>query len=152
MPLYIVLSSGKIPHKIAEVHIPHLVTEEKAHVLSKSGCSDGPAAVVTVTTHLVHHRVPLCIAPHIVQLRFSHPAPVDILIGMPLLGTPHPGEHTLGIAFIFILPVLIHLVILLLALVIAGFSFRDTGGPVVEKCTIYQRVVTILLAVQVAEQ
>jgi hypothetical protein len=78
--------------------------------------------------------------------------PVNILIGMPVLSTPHPGEESLCTAVILILPVLIDPVIFILSLVVAWFSLTDTDGSVIKIGTIDQWVIPVLIPVQIFKQ
>ncbi len=129
MTLYIILSAGKVPHEIAQIHITDLVAKEKVHILSETWNANGAVTIVAVSTHAALNRITLLVPPEVVEIRFIHLSPIEILICMPVLVAPHPGEYSFCITIILVFPVLLNLVILLLALVVTGFPIFNGCGP-----------------------
>lgn len=79
IPLNIVLTSGKIPHEIAHVHMPYLVAYHKTDILRKAGFTFGAVTIVHRVTISVSHNIPFAVAAGIehifslilAQLRYS---------------------------------------------------------------------------------
>ncbi len=77
--LDIILSSGEIPHKITEIHVPHLIPEEKPQIFNHGGLGDH-----LLFSHLVGVLDPVAF----------HLPPAFVFRGvLRILVAPHPGEE-----------------------------------------------------------
>ena len=143
--LYVVLTAGKVPHKVAPIHEIHLVGEEEAEV-------------VPLRRHLAGEIVGLAVvfSVHIHRFRVDTAQPLLVKTGMG--AGEHAGEeHFLfrrvnGLAIYLDNVVFVGLVRIFLLVTLHAFLLAVTHSLRGKGLTIEEGFLTILLAVQISAE
>ena len=150
MSLYIVLSSGEVPHEITPIHVVQLIIEEESEILGKSGFHDRFSSFGSSHLYRTTFKIsPLFICRYMFRFIAIHTREQHVQLGLILVMFVISGDYiTVCLVlrcFQFFLP--------------NGFALCRYGSPVGitsdfgrESLSIEQRPVAILFAVEITAQ